>query len=132
MQSIYGFLGRRSLLDHRLRDGLVAQAILAEAHGIRLYRACGGVVAYLGPGSLSERCLFIIGGFIMWILLIIVIATSIWVGVDASTIGVKKGQMKGLLDMGPVGWTFTCLLFWIIGFPCYLAKRNEYKEINQK
>ena len=69
----------------------------------------------------------------MWYLLyIIVIVTSIWVVADAKTIGVRKGQMKGFTDMGPWGWFIACLLLWIIGFPIYLAKRNEYKRINEK
>ena len=63
------------------------------------------------------------------IILLIVIATSIWVLVDAKTIGVKKGQIKGLFNLGPVGWFLCCLLFWIIAFPCYIAKRGQYKQI---
>ena len=66
---------------------------------------------------------------IVWI---IVIATSIWVLVDAKTIGVKKGQIKGVANMGPGGWFFVCLLLWIVGFPFYLAKRGEFKKINGK
>lgn len=66
------------------------------------------------------------------ILLIVVIATSIWVLVDAKTIGVKKGQLKGIADIGPWGWFFVCLLLWIVGFPLYLAKRPELKRINGK
>ncbi len=66
------------------------------------------------------------------ILLIVIIATSIWVLVDAKTIGVKKGQLKGLADLGPWGWFFVCLLLWIVGFPFYLAKRSELKRINGK
>ena len=63
---------------------------------------------------------------------IVVIGTSIWVLVDAKTIGVKKGQLKGLADLGPWGWFFVCLLLWIVGFPFYLAKRPELKKINGK
>jgi len=66
------------------------------------------------------------------LILIIVVGTSIWVAVDASSIGVKKGQIKGVADMGPVGWFFGCLLLWIVGFPYYLAKRGEFKRINEK
>ena len=62
--------------------------------------------------------------------LIVIVATSIWVLVDAKTIGVKKGQIKGLADLGPGGWFVVCLLLWIVGFPMYLAKRGEYKKIN--
>lgn len=66
------------------------------------------------------------------VIMIMVIATSIWVLVDAKTIGVKKGQIKGLANMGPVGWFLVCLLLWIVGFPVYLAKRGEFKKINGK
>jgi len=66
------------------------------------------------------------------VIIIIVIGTSIWVAVDATTIGVKKGQIKGVADMGPAGWFFACLLLWIIAFPFYLAKRGELKKINGK
>lgn len=65
-------------------------------------------------------------------ILLIVLGTSIWVGVDASTIGVKKGQLKGMADMGPTGWFFACLLLWIVAFPFYVAKREELKRINGK
>lgn len=60
------------------------------------------------------------------------IASSIWVLVDAKTIGVKKGQLKGMVDLGPWGWFWVCLLLWIVGFPVYLAKRGELKHINGK
>lgn len=66
------------------------------------------------------------------IVLIIVLVTSIWVLVDAKTIGVKKEQITGVANMGPAGWFFVCLLLWIVGFPFYLAKRGEFKKINGK
>lgn len=62
----------------------------------------------------------------------LVIGTSIWVFFDASSIGVKKGQIKGLGDMGPVAWLFVCLLLWIVGFPLYLVKRGEFKRVNSR
>jgi len=61
---------------------------------------------------------------------LIVLGTSIWVLVDAKTIGIKKGQIKGMGNMGPWAWFFVCLLLWIIGFPFYLAKRAEFKRVN--
>lgn len=61
---------------------------------------------------------------------IIIIGTSIWVLIDAKTIGVKKGQIDGMGNLGAYGWFFACLLIWIIGFPFYLAKRPVYKKIN--
>lgn len=64
------------------------------------------------------------------LLFVVVIGTSVWVAFDAKTIGVKKGQVKGMAGMGPIGWFFACLLIWIIAFPLYLAKRGEFKKIN--
>lgn len=64
------------------------------------------------------------------VLSLIVWGTSIWVLVDAKSIGVKKGQIKGIGNMGPWAWFFCCLLLWIIGFPFYLVKRGEFKRVN--
>ncbi len=64
---------------------------------------------------------------IVWIL---VLGASVWVLIDAKTIGVKKGQIPGFFNMGAVGWFIACLLFWIVAFPAYLAKRPEYKKVN--
>lgn len=61
-----------------------------------------------------------------------VIGTSIWVFFDAKSIGVKKGQVKGIADMSPVGWLFGCLLLWIVAFPIYLSKRGEFKRLNEQ
>ena len=63
---------------------------------------------------------------------VVVIATSIWVLIDAKTIGVKKGQIEGMGNLAPWGWFFACLLLWIVSFPFYLAKRPEYKRVNSK
>jgi len=63
-------------------------------------------------------------------ILLLVVVTSIWVFVDAKKIGVKKGQVKGLADLGPAGWLFACLLLWIVAFPLYLIKRPELKQVN--
>lgn len=66
------------------------------------------------------------------IVVFIVIVTSVWVLIDAKNIGIRKGQMAGLLNLGPWGWFICCLLLWIITFPCYLVKRIQYKKINGK
>jgi len=63
-------------------------------------------------------------------ILSLVAVTSIWVFVDAKKIGVKKGQVQGLADLGPAGWLFACLLLWIVAFPLYLIKRPELKRVN--
>ena len=39
-------------------------------------------------------------------------------------------MVKGLGNIGPWGWFVAALLFWIIGFPFYLAERGEFKRIN--
>ena len=66
------------------------------------------------------------------LIMLLVFGTSIWVLFDAKSIGVRKGQIEGIANMGPWGWFFVCLLLWIIGFPVYLAKRGEFKRINGK
>ena len=66
------------------------------------------------------------------IILLVVVGTSIWVLIDAMTIGVRKGQISGMGNMGPWAWFFACLLLWIIGFPFYLAKRGEFKRVNSE
>lgn len=66
-------------------------------------------------------------GLLFWV----VIGTSIWVYFDAKSIGVQKGQVEGLADMGPWGWFFITLCLWIIGFPAWLAMRGKFKKINK-
>lgn len=63
-------------------------------------------------------------------ILILIIGTAIWVYFDAKAIGVKKGQLTGLANMGPVSWFFVTLFLWILGLPLYLANRGKYKKIN--
>ena len=61
------------------------------------------------------------------LIIYVVVGTSIWVAVDASRLGVKRGTLDGgLFDMGPAGWFFGVLFLWIIGFPAYLIKRPRY------
>jgi hypothetical protein len=60
-------------------------------------------------------------------ILLIVVGTSLWVYFDAKAIGVRKGLVTGLADMGPVAWFFASLLLWILAFPLYLANRAKFK-----
>ncbi|MEN6469270.1 MAG: SHOCT domain-containing protein [Smithella sp.] len=62
----------------------------------------------------------------MWMILIVVVS-AIWVVIDAKNIGVKKGLVTGLGNMGPWSWFFVTLLLWIIGFPMYLYYRGKFK-----
>ena len=65
-------------------------------------------------------------------ILLVILGTSVWVLFDARSIGVKKGMVKGLANMGPWGWFFVTLFLWIVGFPAYLAMRGKYKKINEQ
>ncbi len=61
------------------------------------------------------------------IVFFIIIATAIWVYIDAKSIGIKKGQLSGFCDMTPLSWALCVLLLWIVAFPLYLIKRPEIK-----
>jgi hypothetical protein len=51
------------------------------------------------------------------ILLLVVIASTVWVGVDAN-----KRTWNG---PGPWSWALGCLLLWIVVFPLYLWRRRS-------
>lgn len=53
-----------------------------------------------------------------YVLLLIVVGSTIWVGVDAS----RRDWGTGT---GTAGWVIGCLLLWIVFFPIYLAKRGK-------
>lgn len=67
-------------------------------------------------------------GLFLLIPWLFVIGCAIWVYADAKSIGARKGLNPGFLDLGPVGWALCTLLFWILGFPLYLAQRSSIKE----
>ena len=54
------------------------------------------------------------------IVLLIVVATSAWVGVDAS----GREWREGSFADKPWKWVLGSLLLWIIVFPVYLLKRG--------
>jgi hypothetical protein len=59
-------------------------------------------------------------------LYLVVVGSAIWIAVDASRLGAKRGALGGgLLDMGPAAWFFASLLLWIVALPCYLATRPK-------
>ena len=61
------------------------------------------------------------------IVLIVVIGSAIWVGIDAHNLGVKKGCLGGgFVDSSVAAWVAATLLIWIVGFPMYLATRPRY------
>ena len=60
---------------------------------------------------------------------LIVIASAFWIYHDAvsNKIGlIKDGEKK--FNMSAGAWAIYTLLFWLIGFPLYLAKRNYLLE----
>lgn len=63
------------------------------------------------------------------LIFLVVVVTSLGVLVDSISIGVRRGRIKGFFNMGPAGWFFSCLLLWILAFPAYLVKRNEYRRV---
>ncbi len=63
------------------------------------------------------------------LLYLVVVATAICVALDASRLNARRGALGGgLLDMGPAGWFFACLLLWIVTLPCYLAVRPRLER----
>jgi len=56
------------------------------------------------------------------VLVLIVIASSIWVGFDAQ----GRDFSDSNLARGPYAWAFACLLVWIFFFPAYLAQRSRF------
>jgi hypothetical protein len=68
--------------------------------------------AYLFLASLSQSLMgfkgstYTMGGFVL--------ATSLWVFVDAREKGIRK----------PAGWAIACLLLWLVFFPWYVSRRR--------
>lgn len=61
-----------------------------------------------------------------------VLASAIWMGVDASALGYDKRDIRGLAAIGPAGWFFCGLFFWIVAFPLYLIKRESLKAAGER
>jgi hypothetical protein len=57
----------------------------------------------------------------------IIVASAVWVGVDASQRewGTKPAKPGRLASPGPAGWVVGTLLFWVVIFPLYLVRRNR-------
>ena len=67
-----------------------------------------------------------------YILFLIVLGTTIWVFIDAKSIGIKSGLLgDGFIDMGITGWIISCLFLWLIAFPAYLVQRKKYIQVIQ-
>lgn len=62
-------------------------------------------------------------GIIMLLFQIIILVSSIWVGIDSSKLELKK--YKSGISYGPVVMVILCLLLWIVAFPWYLIVRGK-------
>lgn len=60
------------------------------------------------------------------IMILLIIGTSIWVYFDVKALGEGQIQWKGIKKPGD--WLVASILFWIIVFPLYLAKKSEFKR----
>lgn len=59
------------------------------------------------------------------ILTLLVIISSIWVLVDASSHGIRKEHNVTWYQGGPIGWGLGSLLLWILVFPTYVSARSK-------
>lgn len=63
---------------------------------------------------------------------LVVLASATWMAVDASALGYDRRDIRGLAAIGPVGWFFCGLFFWIVAFPLYLLKRESLKAAGER
>jgi hypothetical protein len=55
-----------------------------------------------------------------------VLASVVWVGVDAAAI--KRATGRQVAGSSAFAWVVGCAVIWIIVFPYYLYKRGEQKQ----
>ena len=63
---------------------------------------------------------------LLFLTLLIVIGSSIWVYIDARRLEMKEEGPGDPAHKGPGGWFMFCLVLWIISFPAYLIQRGRY------
>ena len=61
------------------------------------------------------------------LIFVMVLATSIWVAVDASNLGAPRDRNLGVAGSSPLAWGLACIVMWIVFFPLYLAKRTKIR-----
>ena len=61
------------------------------------------------------------------LIFVMVLATSIWVAVDASNLGAPRDRSLGVAGSSPLAWGQACIVMWIVFFPLYLAKRTKIR-----
>jgi len=63
------------------------------------------------------------------IIVLIIVASAVWVYVDAT--GHKIGKVKeagGMFNMSAGAWSVVTMFLWIVGLPAYLVKRSALVE----
>ena len=55
--------------------------------------------------------------------------SATWVFIDARRWGARRGLVPGFTDMGPLGWSASVLLLWIVAFPLYLRRRSTLRAV---
>jgi hypothetical protein len=65
------------------------------------------------------------------IILLIVIATTIWVAFDAKKNQITTHDKPYSINTGALAWFFCCLLLWIAAFPYYLVRRNKLLKLRR-
>jgi hypothetical protein len=124
---------RLGVAESRHRPSARLAQMMADVRGLmaQFEKECG--LAYkeamiLGGLALIEQAAPA-SGSLTTLMYLIVIFSSIFVYFDARRIGVKKiADVKGVTNMGPVGWAICSLLLWILVFPLYLIKRPGFKK----
>lgn len=66
------------------------------------------------------------------IVMLVVLATSLWAGWDAHRLGARRGLLPGFLDLSPAQWGFACLGLWGLAFPVYLLSRRRIRQAAAK
>jgi len=61
-----------------------------------------------------------------------ILGSSIRVLIDSYNLKAYRGALGGgMFDMNAGQWFLLCLLFWIVGFPAYLATRPRYVALQR-
>ncbi|MDH3348197.1 MAG: hypothetical protein OEM02_08900 [Desulfobulbaceae bacterium] len=63
---------------------------------------------------------------VQFVILIVIICSSIIVYYDARALGIKRGLIHGFFDMEPLEWGLTVAGLWPLVFPFYFLMRSEY------
>jgi hypothetical protein len=62
------------------------------------------------------------------LIVLVIVATSVWVLIDAHAIGAVRDKSLGMAGTSPAAWFVGSLLVWIIVFPMYLLHRPAIKS----